>query len=365
MILVLLALGCQNYDKYKFDGKADLYVKVANYSSDTKAFMDGSENFHGGRIISAVQPLTFDLKAAKGGKLLENVTAEQYGAGIVFENVESPDKLIVKNSNGKASYTSLDQVTFTDNKLGGVGLYAEKTDFGMPVHDPDFPSYDAVYKVNIPLSIPIACIIVKDIQMVPDPMLGNEIHIKHIKLDQIYLDGAPVEANIKYTEGSGYNSVAQTCPFAESWNDFASDAKRKSLFSINVGEDFVNDCIPVSLPVQEGSGNPKYYVFPLFAHDVTSAGTEGELPQLRFHFSGAELKGGGAIPSEQYVVVDKYLVGGKEIKAFEPGKIYKIDKLKIGEMNFSIDPNEKTIYSIDATVELIDWISVKTTAKLY
>lgn len=69
-------------------------------------------------------------------------------------------------------------------------------------------------------------------------------------------------------------------------------------------------------------------------------------------------------PSPLYAVITKYKDnGGKEIKSFLPGKLYKIAGIELPEEALTPDPNGNQTIAVEATVTVQDWVPEVTTGE--
>lgn len=329
-----------------------------------------------------------------------------------FWNVTEPGKITVSINSGKSSYAN-DAITSLQALPASIPAYGETTKFtltngtGSPIiandndavsggnkteqgaSDGDQNKVYQLYNAKVTMAIPVARLEVSGITHKSHPQepegedecVYDKLTIKGVYMDNLYTKGgAYQENNTLVGEDGFYKSVfANGTELADyCWkkkvepNDpnlgTGEDAILKDEITDgdNPGENFLQGGVTWPKPVLEGepeTSKPKVFAYNFYPASNVGEG-DNNLPKFKIYFDSSEsVDATKPLPAPRYAMITKYKTeGGAEIKAFEPGKIYRITSAELKDGNIIGDEGGNTLYGVEVTVKEAVWTPVKITA---
>lgn len=347
-------------------------------------------------------------------------TSVETNTVLKFWNVTEPGKITVSINNGQSSYAGVELTSLQGILPANVPAYGETTKFiltnetGSPIinndndnNDPERPGNKQeqgasegdqnkvyqLYNAKVTMAIPVARLEVSGITHKSHPQQAGgsdvceykKLTIKGVYMDNLYTKGGAYQENSDQEAGEGgfYKSVfANGTELADyCWKKKVADDDPY----LGTGEDAIlKDEIPADeltgesqsflesgatwpKPVQEGE--PAESKAQVFAYNFYPASNVAEddnnLPKFKIYFDSSESQDATKpLPAPRYAMITKYWNSDHtaEIKAFEPGKIYRITSAELKDGNIIGDEGGNTLYGVEVTVKEAVWTPVNITA---
>ena len=342
-------------------------------------------------------------------------TSVETNTVLKFWNVTEPGKITVSINNGQSSYAGVELTSLQGILPANVPAYGETTKFiltdetGSPIigNDNDAASGGnkleqgasegdqnkvyQLYNAKVTMAIPVARLEVSGITHKSHPQQEGQqdkceyktLTIKGVYMDNLYTKGGAYQENSDQEAGEDgfYKSVfangtelVDYCWKKKVDDDdlylgTGEDAILKDEITAGElpGENFLASGATWPKPVLEGE--PAESKAKVFAYNFYPASNVAEddnnLPKFKIYFDSSESQDATKpLPAPRYAMITKYWNSDHtaEIKAFEPGKIYRITSAELKDGNIIGDEGGNTLYGVEVTVKEAVWTPVNITA---
>lgn len=398
-------------------GKGAVTVQLINPGVSTRTVQDPT----GDNTVAITGNIVVKLyEKANLSTVAQTITIPATSVGtttvLKFWNVTEPGKITVSINNGQSSYAGVGIATLNGQDIlpANIPAYGETTKFiltdetGSPIiaNDNDAESGGnkqeqgasegdqnkvyQLYNAKVTMAIPVARLEVSGITHKSHPQQAegqdeceyNKLTIKGVYMDNLYTKGgAYQENNTLVGEDGFYKSVfANGTELADyCWKKKVADddlylgtgedaiLKDEITAGDAEGENFLQAGVTWPKPVQEGeSAESKAQVFAYNFYPASNvAEDDNNLPKFKIYFDSSESKDlNKPLPAPRYAMITKYWNSDHtaEIKAFEPGKIYRITSAELKDGNIIGDEGGNTLYGVEVTVKEAVWTPVSITA---
>lgn len=322
---------------------------------------------------------------------------------LTFWNVQAPKKIAVSINNGAANYSDV-AISDLQAAPASIPAYGETTKFTLTddMKSPDLDNdHEAtggnkqeqganegddkklyqIYTAKVTMAIPVARLEVSGIKHKEHPQQiepGTDqceyttLTIKGVYMDNLYTKGGAYQEN-NSSEGSDgfYNSK-----FADgsTLQDYCWDDTVEEPNDINLGTGItaiLKDAITTGTSLGEnflekGASWPKSTdedAAQVFAYNFYPASGIDNMPKFKIYFdTSVSSDPANPKPAPRFAMITKYKKDGRDLNAFEPGKIYRITNAELVDGNIIGDESGNTLYGVEVTVKEAEWSVVDITA---
>ena len=397
-------------------GKGAVTVQLINPGVSTRTVQDPTT---GDNTVSITGDITVSLyektNLTTASQVIRIPAASLETSTVLkFWNVTEPGKITVSINNGQSSYESVELSSLQDILPANIPAYGETTKFiltdetGSPIiandndaesggnkqeqgaNEGDQNKVYQLYNAKVTMAIPVARLEVFGITHKSHPQQegGKDVceyktlTIKGVYMDNLYTKGGAYQENKTQVGEDGFymsvfangTELADYCWKKKVADDdlylgTGEDAILKDEITAGdaVGENFLASGVVWPKPVLEG--DPETSKAKVFAYNVYPASNVAEddnnLPKFKIYFDSSESQDETKpLPAPRYAMITKYWNSDHtaEIKAFEPGKIYRSTSAELKDGNIIGDEGGNTLYGVEVTVKEAVWTPVNITA---
>ena len=368
-------------------GKGAVTVQLINPGVSTRTVQDPTT---GDNTVSITGDITVSLyektNLTTASQVIRIPAASLETSTVLkFWNVTEPGKITVSINNGQSSYESVELSSLQDILPANIPAYGETTKFiltdetGSPIiandndaesggnkqeqgaNEGDQNKVYQLYNAKVTMAIPVARLEVSGITHKSHPQQegGKDVceyktlTVKGVYMDNLYTKGGAYQENKTQVGEDGFymsvfangTELADYCWKKKVADDdlylgTGEDAILKDEITVGdaVGENFLASGVVWPKPVLEG--DPETSKAKVFAYNVYPASNVAEddnnLPKFKIYFDSSESQDETKpLPAPRYAMITKYWNSDHtaEIKAFEPGKIYRITSAELKDGN--------------------------------
>lgn len=386
------------------DGGGAVSVRLVNPGVLTK----GLANPVDGASVAVTGTIKIDLYDNQTSTVSQtmsfNASAITDETVLTFWNVQAPKKIAVSINNGVANYSSV-AINGLQTAPASIPAYGETTKFTL-TGDMKSPNLDndheatggnkqeqganegddkklyQIYTAKVTMAIPVARLEVSGIKHKAHPQQtepGTDkceyttLTIKGVYMDNLYTQGGAYQEN-NSSEGSDgfYNS---TFANGTSLQDYCWDAAIEEPDDINLGTGItaiLRDEITAGIAVGENfletdaswPKNTDEDEAQVFAYNFYPASGIDNMPKFKIYFdTSVSSDPTNPKPAPRFAMITKYKKDGKELTAFEPGKIYRITSAELVDGNIIGDEGGNTLYGVEVTVKEAEWSVIDISAE--
>lgn len=326
------------------EGNGKVEVRIVAPTVDTRATISNLTSGTDGKLVLTGE-YTVKLTDADGVET-KTIEAGSSTKSVLFENVNSPQKVTVSLRSGGNEYTTAIDATLGNTAAAEVPAYGETTDFVVKSTTTSQSGTTTTYQANVTMAIPLARLEIGNIKL-----KALEDDFSTLTVGGVYMDDLRDRGGL-YNPAKGYFE----CQASSNLKEYQFGANEdqyglgvEAVLKNSVTADFLTATIPAT----------GYYAYNFYGATPGSSDVSKN-PSFKIFFNETVLTGEEHIdPIPRYAMITRYKASSAvdaPAIALENGKIYQITEVTLVDENLRADEEgQEILYNVEVVVKEAAW----------
>lgn len=341
--LSLCACNSDDIKEQLPEGNGKVEVRIVAPTVDTRATISNLTTGTDGKLVLTGE-YTVILTDAEGSET-KTIEAGSTTKSVLFENVNSPQKVTVSLRSGVNEYTTAIDATLGNTAAAEVPAYGETTDFVVKSTTTSQSGTTTTYQANVTMAIPVARLEIGNIKL-----KTGEDDFSTLTVGGVYMDDLRNRGGL-YNSATGYFEcqAASLKEYQFGANEDQYGLGEEAVLKNSVTADFKTATIPAT----------GYYAYNFYGATPGSSDISKN-PSFKIFFTETVLTGEEHIaPIPRYAMITKYKASNAAEApaiALQNGKIYQITEVILVDENLRADEEgQEILYNVEVVVKEAAW----------